>query len=426
MEKIKRHFHHNIARIIELKSKPIFQQFSWNLLGTIITNLISFVSVFVVFRYFGPINVGLTTFIQNYLIGLFMILAGMDNYFYWNVLKYEGGSQINYLLKYSKMRGVLAFILGSIGLIFSFIFLPDDLFILSIVSILPSLLSSALVPFLSYLWVYKKAKVVSIAGIAQGIILFIIKMIMVYLEAPILWFVFVNGIEILSVISFYYVLKNKYFKIKDLISIEVSLNDFKLLFISTLPGIFFVISHYLIFRVDQIYLYITSNAETVGLYAGAVKIVELSNIFLGALMATVAPYIASSYKNIHQPDIKEKKDEKILLKWFMLSAVLMTIFVMLFTPYIIKILYGNRFEDSIPILFYYALTIMPAFVMNYYANVYPARAKYISISIIYLIACVLNIIGIIILYPIFNVIGVAIATVIAYIVGAVASYCNGR
>lgn len=425
-EKIKNKISLYKNRFYDLKERPIFHQFSWNLMGTIITQLISFISVFVVFRYLGPAGIGLTTFMQNYLIGIFMIISGMDNHFYWNVLKYEGNNQIQYLLKYAKIRGLIGIALGSIGLLVSYLFFPKDIFILSLVTILPMIASAPFAIFATYLQIHKKAKLLAILGLIQALILFIIKMILVYIKAPLLYFVFINTLEILSYILFYYLIKNKYFNIRDIIETKIDYTYFKSIFIISIPSIIFIFCNYFIFRVDQIYLYITTNAETVGLYAGAVKIVELSNIFLGVLMSSVSPYIAHNYKSNNQLDTYSKNKEKLLLKVFILSAVIMTLFVMLFTPYIINILYGNRFENSIPILFYYAITIMPAFIMNYYNGIYPARGKNLSISIIYILACIINIIFIYLLYPLLGVIGVAIATVIAYIFAAITLYYRAR
>ncbi|MDI9355319.1 MAG: polysaccharide biosynthesis C-terminal domain-containing protein [Cyanobium sp. MAG06] len=342
------------------------------------------------------------------------------------MLKYEGNNQIQYLLKYAKIRGLIGIALGSIGLLVSYLFFPKDIFILSLVTILPMIASAPFAIFATYLQIHKKAKLLAILGLIQALILFIIKMILVYIKAPLLYFVFINTLEILSYILFYYLIKNKYFNIRDIIETKIDYTYFKSIFIISIPSIIFIFCNYFIFRVDQIYLYITTNAETVGLYAGAVKIVELSNIFLGVLMSSVSPYIAHNYKSNNQLDTYSKNKEKLLLKVFILSAVIMTLFVMLFTPYIINILYGNRFENSIPILFYYAITIMPAFIMNYYNGIYPARGKNLSISIIYILACIINIIFIYLLYPLLGVIGVAIATVIAYIFAAITLYYRAR
>ncbi|MCX8513897.1 MAG: hypothetical protein ORN26_02700 [Candidatus Pacebacteria bacterium] len=82
MQKIKGYFYYNIGRLIELKSKPIFHQFSWYFLNTTITQLLSFVSVLFVYRYLGPVNVGIMSFVSNFILGLFFIGAAIDTFVY--------------------------------------------------------------------------------------------------------------------------------------------------------------------------------------------------------------------------------------------------------------------------------------------------------------------------------------------------------
>ena len=417
MEKIKRHFHHNIARIIELKSKPIFQQFSWYFLNTTITQIFAFLSVLIVYRYLGPVNIGLMSFVSNFILGLFFVGTAIDTFVYWNLLKYDEKGQIQLLVKvfYHKLR-ILSFI-SIIALIFAYIYLPIDLFYLIITATIPTLIQGLFLSS-SYLVLHKKAKLISITAMSMAAFFFICKLLAVYYKLSLIYFVLIQFIDFGFIIFFYYMISRKILHWRDFMGDIPSIKETIRFLFSLKNVILYIFTSYLLWRVDQLILSTMGNAYRLGIYAGAVKIVELSNIFLSVLTITVIPYIANNYRNYNVNNINigftENKREKNLLFIFILSAIVMTLFIVLFAPFIIKLLFGNKFIESTPILFWYAWTILPGFVMTYYMNIYAAKDKYREMSIIFIISIVINAGLIYILFPIYGIIGICLATIIGY------------
>lgn len=74
-------------------SLRIFHQLSWYAIGQVAIQIFSFLGVIITSRYLGPTNVGLYSFVQNYLLAFMTITTGMDFYFTWQIAR--SGSQIS-------------------------------------------------------------------------------------------------------------------------------------------------------------------------------------------------------------------------------------------------------------------------------------------------------------------------------------------
>ena len=121
-----------IKQFIErLKNRSIVKEFSWHTFSAIVTQLFAFVSIIFVSRYLGPTNLGLFAFVQNYLAIFVTILGGMDFYFTYHIAKSH--NHVKDVFVYFVQKTQIAIILFVFGAVLSFIFLPKDVFILSII-----------------------------------------------------------------------------------------------------------------------------------------------------------------------------------------------------------------------------------------------------------------------------------------------------
>ena len=420
MRKIKNDIINKYDYIKQIKSKPIFHQFSWYFLSIIISQGLSFISTIFIYRYLGPVNIGLMSFVGNFLV-IFFISAAIDNFVYWNLLKYDDRGQIELLVKvfYHKLRILSCLLI--IGLIFAYIYLPISLFYLVLIATLCSYISSLFQSSI-YLSLHKKVKLITITSTALYITLFICKMLAVYFELSLAYFILFNFIDLSFIILFYYMTSRNIIHLEDFKKYIPSLRETFIFLFNIKNVILYICTSYLLWRVDQIILSSMGNAYRLGIYAGAVKIVELSNLFLGILTATITPYIASNYRNYNNNfymDEASNRGQKKLLFIFILSAIAMTLFIVIFTPFIIKLLFGDRFIESVPILFWYAWTIIPASIMSYYVNIYFVKGKYIEMSVIFMISIIINTGLIYILFPLYGVKGVCVATIVGYSVSAI-------
>lgn len=417
----------NIIHKIQLyKDRPIFKQFSWYMLSMIIGQLLSFVSVFIVYRYLGTINIGNITRVQNFTYFLFIILAGMDSYFFSHFLKAKESGDKDFMYKYYFHRNRVLFFIILCGLIFSLIFLPKDLFLLYIISIIPTILIGHFFIFLSFAHIEKKAKIIAISSIVSSLIVFLLKVVGAYFEFSIQYFIFINGLEISGIIVYLYFINKSYIKTNILSFIKPKYIDTFKYIISSKLFIFSAFTSMSIGRVDQLILGRVGDAHKLGVYVGAVKISEMPNLILGVFMSTIMPYILSFYKNHQESSLPEGKKEKVFLKLAFLLSIFCALFTIIISPYAVHIIYGDKFVESINILYIYALSIPGSFLMLYYQSVYAIKDKMYILSIMQLFLLLIYILLTIYLYYNVGVVGVAVATVIIYTLSGLLYYLKDK
>ena len=122
---------------VSFLSHKIVRDFSWYGSTSIIVQIISFVSIMIVSRYLGPANLGLMSFVQNYLGILISAISGMDFYFTWHIVKSEnkGEEVFRFFIQKSYVTATVIFFGG----IIAYIYFPKDVFILATILTLPLL-----------------------------------------------------------------------------------------------------------------------------------------------------------------------------------------------------------------------------------------------------------------------------------------------
>lgn len=403
-----------------LLRKPIFRELSWYAIAQIVVQVISFLSVIIVARYLGPVNLGLYSFVLNYAVVTLTFIGGMDFYFTWKIAKSEDyyrdvkeyvGHKFNIYVSFSIL-----------GIIFAWVILPKDLAFMSTIILAPVFVQS-LNTFSYYAMATNRAKLMSIVQIVSAIALFLIKIYLVFIKAPLYMFVFVLALDLIltGIILFIYFIRMSEWK--------KSFSDFKLP--SVLSSLTFLYSirlsiialscWHLLLRMDQLILATISNAYTLGIYSAAVKIAEVPNFLAGILSTALISRIA--YTSLKNDDISKSNLKKMMFA-YLISGIIIAIFIILIAPLAIEMLYGSKFIDSIPVLRAYALSIPGMFMNYFFLGTYGATDRRNHQVAIFSFAVVINILLVYMLTPIYGVVGTAFATSIAYTVSAIGFYVN--
>ena len=115
------------------------------------------------------------------------------------------------------------------------------------------------------------------------------------------------------------------------------------------------------------------------------------------------------------------KVKKIFYFYIFLGSII-SVFIFIFAPLVVNIIYGEKFLGAENVLRIYALSIPAMYALYYYFSVFGSQNRHKLQIIIFVISVILNIILVLTLTPIFSLIGTAWATVISYTFAAVMFY----
>jgi len=403
-----------------LFNQEIFKQLSWYTFAQIVVQGSAFLSAIIVTRYLGPINLGLYSFVQNYVGTLLTVGGGMDFYFTWKIAKSD--NHFRDVQQFIGYKFSIYILLTIFGLLSAWLILPRDIAFMISIMLVPACINSLSV-FSLYLTATDRARFMSMIQIVSSVSLLLIKIVLVLLKSPLYHFVIVaavdsaiGGVLILIILirmsEWQYFLRS--FKIPSFIKSISFLYSIRLSIIA-------IIFWQLLLRVDQLILATFSNAYTLGIYSAAVKIAEVPNFLAGVLSAALISRMA--YISTREDEESKKKLQKIMSSYFLVGS-LIALGIIIFAPLAIHILYGNKFIDSVAVLRAYSLSIPFMFMNYFFLGMYGARDRQHHQIGIFGFAVFINILLVYVLTPRFGLTGTALATASAYMVAALGFYFN--
>ena len=409
-------------KLLNTLSMPALREMSWYTFSNFIAQGLSFIGILFVSRYLGPTNLGLYSFVQNYALTIFTILSGSDFYFSWAIARSEDFARD--IKKFIVYRFHISLVLSFFGIVAAMVILPRDVAIMCIVMLAPVFLNSFAI-FHFYSLAKKKAKLVATLQIVSALIIVSLKIILVLLKAPLIYFIYVSAIDVTIISTAYFIF---YLKNTDMIkeiwkvrSPKVS-ETFRFVY-DIRMSILVIFLWQLLLRVDQLILAKVSNAYTLGIYASAVKIAEVPNVLAGILYLTMVsrmvPLIKSDSSHSH---LRLRR----VFYLYLLIGCTMSIGIIIFAPLAVKIIYGAKFLEAIPVLQVYALSIPGLYLTYFFFSLFGAIDKHKVQSIIFFLAVVLNIVLVLTLSPVYGLIGTAFATAITYTLAGTLFYLYWR
>ena len=408
------------AKLKRITSIGVFRQLSWYTAAQVVIQFFSFLGVIVTSRYLGPSNVGLYSFVQNYLLAFMTLTAGMEFYFTWKLAKSE--ERLRDAKEYFGHKLNITLLLSILGIAAAWSILPQDVAVLATIMFAPLFLTSCSV-FSQYAVVTENARMVAVTQACGSAASLMLKMILVYFGAPLTAFVIVGVLDMIIVgvvLMCLFLLPQK----NRAIFMESVYPPFwkTVSFIYSIRVSLIAVALWqLILRIDQLVLATFSNAYTLGIYAAAVKIAEVPNFLAGSLYAALVTHV--SVFAAKQDDHSKRRIKQVLILYATIGVVI-AFFIILFAPVAIQLLYGSQFLDAVPVLRAYALSVPGMFMAVHYFGIYGAREMHWFQVWVFFFALVVNIGLIFILTPLFGLSGAAIATAIAYSLVAATFYVH--
>jgi O-antigen/teichoic acid export membrane protein len=253
---------------------------------------------------------------------------------------------------------------------------------------------------------FEKLEYQSIGSILAAILLFIGILMAIFFNFNIVQFSFVY--VVVGIVMFLYILilfLNKF----DIPKLKFDTSKWKSYLLEAWPFAITGISINLYLYVDTIILSQIKGPDAVGLYNAAYRLIYvlffIPIVFNNAFFPLMSRYYISSKFNL-------KFVTQKFVKIMVILGFPIGIFMVLFSNKIINLIYGNQFVGSIMVLQILILSCLMIFIRSPFERVLESSNRQLSITKIFIIGLLINIILNLIFIPFYSFIGAAIITVL--------------
>lgn len=389
--------------------KKYFANTSWLFFERILRIVVTFVVAVFVVRYLGPKDFGLYSYTISF-AWLFAAIStlGLESISTRELIKYpDKRDEINGTVFILRLAGSVAcIILTAIVLLLIGESASTTILILIFSG---SFIFQSFSTIEYYFRGIVKAKYNAYALSASVIFSSLLKILFIFLKAPLIYFIVAASLEYL-VLAIGLVVVYKYNNLSVFnwkYSKEIAISLLKDSWPLALSGV--VVMIYM--RIDQVMIKNMMNEEAVGYYSAAVRLCEAWYFIPVTLCNAIFPAIVNA-KNVSEKFYHNRMQKLYdLLSWL---AIGIAVPVTIFSDQIIQILFGSDFASAAPVLTIYIWAGIAVFLnvasSQYLINENFTKLTFLRTSIGMIVNVVLNII----LIPVYGIIGSAIATLISY------------
>jgi len=381
----------------------------WLLSERIIRISVNFLITIYLVRYLGPDKFGLL----SYAISYFSIFSSLASLGLENILVRElvaDSEKQNVLLGtgfYMRMISSAVTFSLIIAAVFS---TGEDLFTSILILVISSSVFFQSFNVIDYYFQARvQSKYVVYSQFVSFILTSIIKVLLIYFKAELIYFAIIIALEsFLLAVGLYFTYKKiKYGRIKWQFNFDLAkklIKDSYPLILSSL-----VIAVYM--KIDQIMIKKMLSDSELGFYASAVKICESFYFIPMALATSVFPAIINAKKKGEEIYKHRLQQLYNLTAWISIGIALP---ITIFAPQIIALLYGSKFISAVPVLQIYIWSTIATY-LGVASSQFLVAENLTKISFYRtLIGMITNVILNLILIPRIGIIGSAFATLISY------------
>lgn len=182
------------------------------------------------------------------------------------------------------------------------------------------------------------------------IITSVLKVLAILFNASVIWFAVLTTLEIaLGAVGLVYVYKENIFKY------TVSVKLMKLFLKNSWPILLSMICINIYLKLDQLVLGQYLGIKVLGCYAAAIKISEICYFIPNVIIASVTPYLVNC-KEINELIYKKRLQQ--IFDGLVYGSYFICIMVAIFSSIIIRILYGDKYENADLILMLHIWTLI--------------------------------------------------------------------
>lgn len=388
--------------------QTIFKNMSWLLISQIIASICGFIWTILMARYLGVEEYGIFGFAVS-LTGILCILfdLGIGIHSVRHIATdYESAPK--YLGNAIPLKGLFSICGFIIIFIILIIMKCNELtIIVTLLFAIEQIIKKFVELMNATFQAFEEGKYQGILNTLMNILLFIFIIIAIYSDLGLYGIAFAYILSnILALIYGYYIL-NKYITKP---TYEFDKTFCKNVTIAAIPFAATAILSSIYYSIDMVMLTNMVGNYATGIYNATYKLISVLTLFYGIYSAVIFPVMSKFYKN----------DEKMLLisyeksiKYLMLIIIPLAIATMLYSTDIIYLIYGHEYKAASSVLSILIWTVCLLFISGAGNTLLNASYKEVSVTKIYFIAAIFNVVLNFILIPYLTYIGAAITTVLS-------------
>lgn len=399
-----------ISGCIMSQIRTIFKNFSWVTVSQVITNLCAFVWTILIARYLGVTNYGILSFViaLTTFIGLGTDM-GMTVY-----TTRELSRNILNTLKFVNnvipLKIFLSVILCICSLIIVYAFgYPRLVCVLTFIMFLEYSLISMFGFVNGVFQAHEELRPGSIGQIIYSISLVLLTLLVTYFDLGIIAVAISYAFAYLICLVYAsYFLVRTYGKPK----FEIDFTFWKNITIKSLPFGLTSIFYIIYFSIDTVMLSILSGNYATGLYNSAYKVISVFTAFYVIYQYVIFPLMSKLYAedtNLLKVSFQQS------FKYSLLILLPIIIGVYFYAPYLIDLIYTNQFALAAGPMKILIWTVVFLFINGVATSLLNSIGKEFSVTKIYIVAAVFNIILNFFAIPVWSYMGASAATVLSEI-----------
>ena len=388
--------------------KSIFKNTSWLSVSQVVTSVCAFLWTIIIARYLGVADYGVVSFAISFtgLLGIVMDL-GMSTYITREIAKNR-----NLLSKYVNNIFIFKLILA----IFLFLISAFLLCLLgySNLTILVTLIFSVELIFMSMVGfligvfqAFEKVKYQAIGGILNSGLLLISILLTIKLDLGVIAIAMAYVIGYLAFFSFMFVNYIRSFKFP---SFELDISFIKEVLISSAPFGLTNFFYTIYFSIDIVMLSYLVGDYATGLYKSAYNIINVFTTFFVVYQAVIFPVMSKFFKESRN---LIKISYELSVKYLLLIIVPLSVDVYIYARPIMDLIYTNQYSLATAPVQILIWTVSFLFINGASSILLNAIDKEKTVTKIYIVAAIFNVILNFLLIPILSYNGAAIATVLS-------------
>ena len=388
--------------------QKIFKNMSWLLISQIIASICAFIWTILMARYLGVNNYGIFGFATS-LTGILMIITdmGLNNHVVRHIAtNYESAPK--YLGNAMPLKSIFG--LGTIIITLVILIVMKSNEIVVIVTLLFTL-EMIIKSFIGLIdgsfQAFEEGKYQGIGNLILHILLLIFILIAIFTDLGILGIAISYIIANLIAFAFeYYILTKNIVKPK----FEIDVEFYKKITIIALPFAVTGLLYTIYYSIDIVMLTNIVGDYATGIYNATYKLISVLTLFYSVYTAVIFPVMSRLFKN----------DKKLLIisyeksiKYLMLIIIPIAIGTMLYSSDIIQLIYGHAYNQAASVLSILIWTVCLLFLSGASNTLLNASHKEVTVTKIYAIAAVFNVVLNFVMIPHFSYNGAAITTVLS-------------
>lgn len=383
-----------------------FKSAFWLTISRIASMVVSLAATFFVVRSLGPQNFGELSYAQS-VIGILSVFSSAVAVFYRDIVR-EPKSEPSILGTAWTVSMGAAFITTFLAFGYVLLLSHDQLTIWVMAILCLTQFISPFSVIQKIFYAKTETKWLSVVNFLIHLFISICKVVVMTMGQGVLVLAMVMVLEQILV-AFTSILLYIYLHKGSLFSWRFDISYMKRMVFDSFPIVVLAASGMVSARIDQIFIKHYLDITTVGLYSVAVQLSEVWQFIPGIIITSIFPAIVNSR------GIPTYRRRMVFLGVNLLFySLLLSLCLTIFAPFLINIIYGAEFADSIYLLQIYSWSIagmvLGILVSNFLLSENLRKIQIVSGLAPMLINVVLNII----LIPIFGAPGAAMATVVSY------------